>query len=237
MRFARWGGARTLPLGVHSGGFRPPRQHPFGEVQALLHVAHLLPQSPHVSVERGELLGRVERSLELAVAGTAPQALGPQPEHQRERRVNRGMPGLARADREPDSDQVDGAQRDGDRKPDRRFEGHGTSRHTPRGPRAQCFSGGRGPDTGPVDTHMDHQVASILTIRAWTGGEVRTSRLYFFEVNSGSQTEGFLPYISPATTTSATCRACRPTTPRPDAIPPTGESPGRVTESAAGAES
>jgi LmbE family N-acetylglucosaminyl deacetylase len=43
----------------------------------------------------------------------------------------------------------------------------------------------------PVDTHMDHQVASVLTIRAWMG--LPGSRLYFFEVNSGSQTEGFLP--------------------------------------------
>jgi len=43
----------------------------------------------------------------------------------------------------------------------------------------------------PVDTHLDHQVASVLTIRAWMG--LPTSRLYFFEVNSGSQTEGFLP--------------------------------------------
>jgi LmbE family N-acetylglucosaminyl deacetylase len=43
----------------------------------------------------------------------------------------------------------------------------------------------------PVDTHMDHQVASILTIRAWM--RLRTPSLYFFEVNSGSQTEGFLP--------------------------------------------
>jgi N-acetylglucosamine malate deacetylase 1 len=43
----------------------------------------------------------------------------------------------------------------------------------------------------PVDTHMDHQVASLLTIRAWMG--LGTARLYFFEVNSGSQTEGFLP--------------------------------------------
>src|SRR5438552_16778600 len=40
---------------------------------------------------------------------------------------------------------------------------------------------------------MDHQVASVLTIRAWMEGDLRTSRLYFFEVNSGSQTEGFLP--------------------------------------------
>jgi N-acetylglucosamine malate deacetylase 1 len=43
----------------------------------------------------------------------------------------------------------------------------------------------------PVDTHMDHQVASVLTIRAWMAQ--RRPALYFFEVNSGSQTEGFLP--------------------------------------------
>jgi LmbE family N-acetylglucosaminyl deacetylase len=43
----------------------------------------------------------------------------------------------------------------------------------------------------PVDTHMDHQVASILTIRAWMSAP--TARLYFFEVNAGSQTQGFLP--------------------------------------------
>jgi len=45
----------------------------------------------------------------------------------------------------------------------------------------------------PVDTHMDHQVASMLTIRAWMEADLRATRLYFFEVNSGSQTEGFLP--------------------------------------------
>jgi LmbE family N-acetylglucosaminyl deacetylase len=43
----------------------------------------------------------------------------------------------------------------------------------------------------PVDTHLDHQVASVLTYRAWMRN--RASRLYFFEVNSGSQTQGFLP--------------------------------------------
>lgn len=43
----------------------------------------------------------------------------------------------------------------------------------------------------PVDTHMDHQVASVLAIRGWMG--LKESSLYFFEVNSGSQTEGFLP--------------------------------------------
>jgi LmbE family N-acetylglucosaminyl deacetylase len=39
---------------------------------------------------------------------------------------------------------------------------------------------------------MDHQVASVLTIRAWMAGQ-RTPPLYFFEVNTGSQTEGFMP--------------------------------------------
>jgi LmbE family N-acetylglucosaminyl deacetylase len=44
----------------------------------------------------------------------------------------------------------------------------------------------------PVDTHMDHQVASVLTIRAWMALRA-PAQLYFYEVNSGSQTEGFLP--------------------------------------------
>ena len=43
----------------------------------------------------------------------------------------------------------------------------------------------------PVDTHMDHQVASLLTIRGWMS--LQTPELYFYEVNSGSQTEGFFP--------------------------------------------
>src|SRR6267142_5620769 len=43
----------------------------------------------------------------------------------------------------------------------------------------------------PVDTHMDHQVASMLTIRSWI--DRKSPLLYFFEVNTGSQTEGFLP--------------------------------------------
>ena len=42
----------------------------------------------------------------------------------------------------------------------------------------------------PVDTHMDHQVASMLTIRAWM--RLGSGSLYFFEVDTGSQTEGFL---------------------------------------------
>lgn len=54
---------------------------------------------------------------------------------------------------------------------------------------------GRKPDVlithWPVDTHMDHQVASMLTTRAWM--QLRTPALYYFEVNTGSQTEGFTP--------------------------------------------
>jgi LmbE family N-acetylglucosaminyl deacetylase len=44
----------------------------------------------------------------------------------------------------------------------------------------------------PVDTHMDHQVASLLTIRGWMALGERP-QLYFFEVNTGSQSQGFLP--------------------------------------------
>lgn len=44
----------------------------------------------------------------------------------------------------------------------------------------------------PVDTHMDHQVASLLAIRGWMALGERP-QLYFFEVNTGSQSQGFLP--------------------------------------------
>jgi LmbE family N-acetylglucosaminyl deacetylase len=44
----------------------------------------------------------------------------------------------------------------------------------------------------PIDTHMDHQVASLLAIRAWMSLSPKP-QLYFFEVNSGSQSQGFLP--------------------------------------------
>ena len=43
----------------------------------------------------------------------------------------------------------------------------------------------------PVDTHMDHQVASVLAMRACIG--LRATALYFFEVNAGSQTSAFKP--------------------------------------------
>jgi len=44
----------------------------------------------------------------------------------------------------------------------------------------------------PIDSHPDHQAASLLTIQTW----MRTPRpfdLYFFEVCQGSQTMGFRP--------------------------------------------
>src|SRR5438552_14387745 len=44
----------------------------------------------------------------------------------------------------------------------------------------------------PIDTHMDHQVASLLAIRALMALSPKP-QLYFFEVNSGSQSQGFLP--------------------------------------------
>jgi LmbE family N-acetylglucosaminyl deacetylase len=44
----------------------------------------------------------------------------------------------------------------------------------------------------PLDTHPDHQAASLLTLRAYLASGRRFA-LYFFEVNSGSQTLGFVP--------------------------------------------
>jgi LmbE family N-acetylglucosaminyl deacetylase len=44
----------------------------------------------------------------------------------------------------------------------------------------------------PIDTHPDHQAASLLTLRAYLASG-RRFPLYFFEVNSGSQTLGFVP--------------------------------------------
>ena len=46
----------------------------------------------------------------------------------------------------------------------------------------------------PIDTHMDHQVASVLAIRACMAMP-RMPLLYFFEVNTGSQSQGFSPNI------------------------------------------
>ena len=44
----------------------------------------------------------------------------------------------------------------------------------------------------PVDTHADHQVASLLSFRAWLALAQRFT-LCCFEVNAGEQTRGFAP--------------------------------------------
>jgi LmbE family N-acetylglucosaminyl deacetylase len=44
----------------------------------------------------------------------------------------------------------------------------------------------------PMDTHMDHQAASLCTMRACLALKARP-QLYLFEVNTGSQTFGFSP--------------------------------------------
>ncbi len=44
----------------------------------------------------------------------------------------------------------------------------------------------------PIDTHFDHQAASMITLCAWRALDLRP-QLYFFEVNTGSQTQGFAP--------------------------------------------
>jgi LmbE family N-acetylglucosaminyl deacetylase len=46
----------------------------------------------------------------------------------------------------------------------------------------------------PLDTHPDHQAASLLTVRAYLASG-RRFPIYFFEVNSGSQTLGFQPTV------------------------------------------
>jgi len=44
----------------------------------------------------------------------------------------------------------------------------------------------------PVDTHIDHQIASLLAFRAWLAARQSFS-LFYFEVNAGEQTRLFLP--------------------------------------------
>ena len=44
----------------------------------------------------------------------------------------------------------------------------------------------------PVDTHMDHQVTGQLVLAAWANSK-RNFELYFYEVNTGSETLGFEP--------------------------------------------
>jgi len=44
----------------------------------------------------------------------------------------------------------------------------------------------------PLDSHQDHQVAGMLTLTAWMHCNKRF-HLYFYEVNTGSETIGFSP--------------------------------------------
>jgi LmbE family N-acetylglucosaminyl deacetylase len=44
----------------------------------------------------------------------------------------------------------------------------------------------------PLDSHVDHQIAGLLTLTAWIKSE-RRFHLYFYEVNSGSETMQFEP--------------------------------------------
>lgn len=44
----------------------------------------------------------------------------------------------------------------------------------------------------PLDSHKDHQIASLLTIQTWVRAEKKFD-LYFFEVCTGEQTMGFRP--------------------------------------------
>ena len=44
----------------------------------------------------------------------------------------------------------------------------------------------------PIDTHMDHQIAGLLTYRSWVAAQ-RKFQLYFMEVDLGAQTQNFHP--------------------------------------------
>jgi LmbE family N-acetylglucosaminyl deacetylase len=46
----------------------------------------------------------------------------------------------------------------------------------------------------PIDSHKDHQCASLLTIQTWIRAEDKFA-LYFFEVCTGEQTLGFHPDV------------------------------------------
>jgi LmbE family N-acetylglucosaminyl deacetylase len=44
----------------------------------------------------------------------------------------------------------------------------------------------------PVDSHIDHQVAGLLVLTAWVRSN-RQFNLYYYEVNTGSESMGFVP--------------------------------------------
>jgi LmbE family N-acetylglucosaminyl deacetylase len=61
----------------------------------------------------------------------------------------------------------------------------------------------------PVDTHVDHRAAYMLTYEAWQRAERKFS-LYFFEVMTGSQTQNFTPtdYVDITSTEGKKREAC-----------------------------
>ena len=67
----------------------------------------------------------------------------------------------------------------------------------------------------PIDTHPDHQAASLLTLRAHLASPRGRSSLFFFEVDTGAQTLGFLPtaFVDITSTREEEGRALRPQEP------------------------
>lgn len=90
----------------------------------------------------------------------------------------------------------------------------------------------------PIDSHKDHQVASLLTIQCWSGMQ-RKPGLYFFEVCTGNQTQGFKPtdYIDITTTRAQKKKAvyCH-TSQGPDEIYKSGECNHELMETFRGIE-
>jgi LmbE family N-acetylglucosaminyl deacetylase len=61
----------------------------------------------------------------------------------------------------------------------------------------------------PVDTHRDHRAASLLTYDAWLASK-KSFALYYFEVMTGTQTQGFRPthYVDITSVESRKREAC-----------------------------
>lgn len=90
----------------------------------------------------------------------------------------------------------------------------------------------------PIDSHKDHQVASLLTIQSWMS-LLRKPALYFFEVCAGNQTQGFKPtdYVDISTTREQKKKAvyCH-TSQGPDEIYKSGECNHELMETFRGVE-
>jgi hypothetical protein len=101
------------------------RQHPLGEVEALLRLTQLLAQSGEIFFKHAHplIVRSLDRRLLVASVTTLLQPLRPQTECYGERAMRHGMPRLIRSKRNG-NDIADGENgRDGI--PDRWFESHG----------------------------------------------------------------------------------------------------------------